>query len=35
VLMIRSVVGHRRGTLSWRGRHLPAPQRTRPATIGA
>jgi len=35
VLMLRSVVGHRRGTLSWRGRHLPAPRRTRPATIGA
>jgi hypothetical protein len=35
VLMVRSVVGHRRGTLSWRGRHLPAPRRTRPATIRA
>jgi len=35
VLMLRSVIGHRRGTLSWRGRPLPAPGPRRPATIGA
>jgi len=41
VLMVRSVAGHRRGTLTWRGRRLPrqgtappAPQQTAPATIG-
>jgi len=34
VLMVRSVIGHRRGTLTWRGRHLPAPERSGPATIG-
>jgi hypothetical protein len=35
VLMVRSVLGRRRGTLSWRGRVLPAPDRRRPATMGA
>jgi hypothetical protein len=35
LLMVRSVVGHRRGTLTWRGRHLPAPESSGPATIGA
>ena len=35
VLMARSVIGHRRGTLRWRGRPLPAPVRSRPATMGA
>ena len=35
VLMARSVIGHRRGTLHWRGRALPAPARRRPATMGA
>jgi hypothetical protein len=35
LLMVRSLIGHRRGTLSWRGRHLPAQRRGRPATIGA
>ena len=35
VLMVRSVIGHRRGTLRWRGRPLPAPARSRPATMGA
>jgi hypothetical protein len=35
VLMLRSVIGRRRGTLSWRGRGLPAPDRRRPATMGA
>jgi hypothetical protein len=35
LLMARSVAGHRRGTLSWRGRALPAPDRSGPATIGA
>jgi hypothetical protein len=34
LLMVRSLIGHRRGTLTWRGRHLPAPQRSSPATIG-
>ena len=34
-LMARSVIGHRRGTLRWRGRTLPAPVRGRPATMGA
>jgi hypothetical protein len=34
VLMVRSVIGHRRGTLTWRGRHLLAPERSGPATIG-
>jgi hypothetical protein len=39
VLVVRSVVGHRRGTLRWRGRpigagpDLPAPQRAGPATM--
>jgi hypothetical protein len=33
-LMARSVIGHRRGTLRWRGRTLPAPGRGRPATMG-
>ena len=28
-------LGHRRGTLHWRGRALPAPTRRRPATMGA
>ncbi|HEV7188208.1 MAG TPA: glycosyl transferase, partial [Blastococcus sp.] len=35
LLMVRSVIGHRRGTLTWRGRHLPAPKSRGPATIGA
>jgi hypothetical protein len=35
LLMARSVAGHRRGTLSWRGRALPGPDRSGPATIGA
>ena len=35
LLMVRSLIGHRRGTLTWRGRHLPAPGRRRPATMGA
>jgi len=34
LLMARSLIGHRRGTLTWRGRHLPAPESSRPATIG-
>ena len=34
LLLARSVVGHRRGTLRWKGRDLPAPQRTRPETMG-
>ncbi len=34
VLMVRSLIGHARGTLSWRGRHLPAPDRRPPATMG-
>ena len=33
LLMVRSVIGHRRGTLTWRGRHLPAPKERPPATI--
>ena len=33
LLMARSVAGHRRGTLTWRGRALPAPDRTGPATM--
>ena len=38
VLMARSVVGHRRGTLTWRGRPRGARRRAgrrRPATMGA
>jgi hypothetical protein len=35
LIMARSVIGHRRGTLHWRGRALPAPTRRRPATMGA
>jgi hypothetical protein len=35
LLMAHSVIGHRRGTLGWRGRALPAPRRTRPETMGA
>jgi hypothetical protein len=35
LVMARSLVGHRRGTLTWRGRHLPAPPRTPAATMGA
>jgi hypothetical protein len=35
LLMVRSVIGHRRGTLTWRGRHLPASLRRPPATMGA
>jgi hypothetical protein len=35
LIMARSVIGRRRGTLRWRGRPLPAPERTRPATMGA
>jgi hypothetical protein len=34
LLMARSVIGHRRGTLTWRGRPLPAPDQTPPATMG-
>ena len=38
VLMVRSVAGHRRGTLAWRGRRLErdlrAPERTGPTTMG-
>jgi hypothetical protein len=33
LLVARSVLGHRRGTLSWRGRALPAQQRRGPATM--
>jgi hypothetical protein len=33
LLLVRSVVGHRRGTLRWKGRDLPAPHRTRPETM--
>ncbi len=36
VLMVRSVVGHRRGTLTWRNRPLatpPDPDRDRPETM--
>jgi hypothetical protein len=39
LLMVRSVVGHRRGTLSWRGRPIgaepdpPAPNRSARATM--
>lgn len=33
LLMVRSLVGHRRGTLTWRGRHLPAPSHGPPATM--
>ena len=40
VLMARSVIGHRRGTLAWRGRRLPggalaprAPEQSDPATM--
>jgi hypothetical protein len=35
LVMVRSVAGHRRGTLTWRGRPLPAPRRTPPATMDA
>ena len=35
VIMVRSLIGRARGTLSWRGRHLPAPGRRPPATMGA
>jgi hypothetical protein len=35
LVMVRSVAGHRRGTLTWRGRALPAPRRTPPATMDA
>jgi hypothetical protein len=39
LIMARSLVGHARGTLTWRGRNLsavpPAPERTPPATMGA
>jgi hypothetical protein len=35
LLMARSVIGHRRGTLRWRGRALPAPDRRQPETMGA
>ncbi|MGY1618096.1 glycosyltransferase family 2 protein [Geodermatophilus sp. SYSU D00691] len=34
VLMARSVAGHRTGTLSWRGRTLPAPAAPRLTTMG-
>jgi len=34
LLMVRSLVGHRRGTLTWRGRPLPAPSQRPPATMG-
>jgi Glycosyl transferase family 2 len=33
-LVLRSVRGHRRGTLTWRGRTLPAPAGTAGATMG-
>jgi hypothetical protein len=33
-LVVRSVRGHRRGTLTWRGRTLPAPTRAAPTTMG-
>ena len=33
-LMVRSVVGHRRGTLRWRGRGVTAPQGPAPARMG-
>ena len=35
LLMARSVAGHRRGTLTWRGRPLPQREETRPATMDA
>jgi hypothetical protein len=34
VIMARSLLGHRRGTLRWRGRPLPAPAARPPATMG-
>jgi hypothetical protein len=38
LLMVRSVIGHRRGTLRWRGRGVtgqpPAPEGTAPARMG-
>jgi len=34
LLLARSVIGHRRGTLRWKGRDLPAPVRTHPETMG-
>ena len=34
LLLARSVIGHRRGTLRWKGRDLPAPERTHPETMG-
>nr|WP_246324819.1 glycosyltransferase family 2 protein [Petropleomorpha daqingensis] len=33
-LVVRSVRGHRRGTLTWRGRTLPAPGTPGPTTMG-
>jgi hypothetical protein len=33
VIMVRSLIGHARGDLTWRGRHLPAPARRPPATM--
>jgi hypothetical protein len=33
LLMVQSLIGHRRGTLTWRGRYLPAPDRRPPATM--
>jgi len=34
LLLARSVIGHRRGTLRWKGRDLPALERTHPETMG-
>ncbi|TFV86537.1 glycosyltransferase family 2 protein [Blastococcus sp. CT_GayMR16] len=34
LLMAHSVIGRRRGTLRWRGRALPAPDHSGPATMG-
>jgi hypothetical protein len=34
LLLARSVIGHRRGTLRWKGRDLPAPEWTHPETMG-
>jgi len=34
LLLARSVIGHRGGTLRWKGRDLPALERTHPETMG-
>jgi hypothetical protein len=34
LLMVRSVIGHRRGTLHWRGRDVTAPPGATPARMG-